>query len=819
MRCTKCGHDNSSSSQFCANCGAELAPAESLHPGQTMNAGQYRVVRQLGKGGMGAIYLAENTQAFRRLCVIKEMLAYYEPGDEQKAAERFEVEARTLAALKHPGIPDMYGYFREHGHNFIVMEYIEGKNLEQLMCQNVGAGHPVGAPLAVSDVVRFGVEVCRVLEYLAAVKPEPVVHCDIKPANIIIDRNSHQAVLVDFGTAKARYTRAQSQGAVADSPAGEQPSVYGTVGYAAPELYRGQAVPESDVFSLAATMYHLLTVDDPRDHPFKWPKMDEIPPVLSPILGLALAASVDERLDAEGFRRQMEAYRASQAGTVQPLTFPESNQATTLTGLLDLSLRHWDYARQILYDGSLDAWLRHTLHDPVAANHVREATNEFPDLPDAGLDTFVRGLNARIPEPTLTLSPSTVDLGTISPGESKIVRLTLHNVGPNGSHGSVVCAVPWLSVSPRQYGLGPGMQRDIVARLVDTDRLPANKPQMASIVVSTSSGQRHEAELRFRVSRRSARRPAAPPQQPGAPAQPAPSSGAGKGRRTGLILAGLVVVIAVLLGLTYVYQWIRLPSGPAIDRGIAALERGDWVAATKSLAELDSADRDTVRRVAALLEAEMVSVPGGTLQMGFEAGSLDQRPVHPVAVPAFEMGRFPVSNVQFQDFVEQSGHPAPLVWKGRAYPAGTALRPVVGVTWEDALAYAEWAGKRLPTEAEWEWAARGDESRPYPWGNDEDSSRLNSQEGGLGRTSEIGAYPQGATPQGTMDLAGNVREWTADRYGPYLAAEEGLHAPPSEGDGIAVRGSSWRTYNDLSSARGKVYMSTAEDDLGFRCVQ
>jgi len=247
---------------------------------------------------MGAIYLAENTHAFDRPCIIKEMIAYFEPGDEARARERFEREARTLAALKHPGIPDMYGYFSEGGRHYIVMEYIEGENLEQALER-----HKDGLDL--DAVVRYGVEVCRVLEYLAAITPEPVVHCDIKPANIIIDRNSQQAVLVDFGTAKTRY---QSPSGAPDP---QRASVYGTVGYAPPELYRGEAMPKSDVFSLAATMYHLLTGEDPGDRPFQWRALDGLPPELRLTLERALASEVDGRLDAGAFRGQLEAFRAA----------------------------------------------------------------------------------------------------------------------------------------------------------------------------------------------------------------------------------------------------------------------------------------------------------------------------------------------------------------------------------------------------------------------------------------------------------------------------------------------------------------------------
>ena len=435
IRCPQCHTENADNAQYCAQCGAEMRPSrpasapvvgpvsgqaapprpssrDALRVGQSVNGGLYRITRELGKGGMGAIYLAENTQAFGRQCVIKEMIAYYEPGEEAKAHARFEVEARTLAALKHPGIPDMYGFFSEGGSNYIVMEYIAGENLQQILDRRSGTG----AALPEEDIVRYGIEICRVLEYLATVTPEPVVHCDIKPANIIIDGNSGQAVLVDFGTAKARYSK------TAVRPDGKRPSVYGTVGYAAPELYSGMAVPRSDVFALAATMYALLTGDDPQEHPFKWLRLGSVTPTLRAAIEAALASEAGSRSNAETFRKQLDDYRAALNGAVQPLTFPGGNSVTSLTGVLEMSVRHWDYARRILYDGSLDHWLRNTLHDPVAAERAAEARNEHADLPDAGLDAFVRGLSPRLSPPRIALAPAMGDLGKIAEGESKRYR-------------------------------------------------------------------------------------------------------------------------------------------------------------------------------------------------------------------------------------------------------------------------------------------------------------------------------------------------------------------------------------------------------------
>lgn len=757
-----------------------------------MNNGQFSVTRQLGHGGMGTIYLAANTHAFGRLCVIKEMIAYYEPGDEAKARERFEREARTLAALKHPGIPDMYGYFSEGGHHYIVMEYIEGEDLEQALEHS-----PAG--LDEADVVRYGVEVCRVLEYLAAITPEPVVHCDVKPANIIIDRNSRQAVLVDFGTAKTRYVRPSA------APDPRRASVYGTVGYAPPELYRGEATPKADVFSLAATMYHLLTGDDPREHPFRWPALERVPPQLRLTLEQALANEADDRLDAEAVRRQLEAFRAARASAVQPLVFPEGNAATTLTGVLDLALRYWGYAREILYDGSLDAWLRHTLHDPVAANVATEAVREHPGAPDAGLVSFLRALNSRLPEPAVSLSPSEVTLDRSPAGST---TLTAGNAGPGGWYGAVSTSAPWLRVTPRQCALAPG-ERVALRLTFDAAAAPRGAGRQSARVTLGASPPIAEARVTLPPA-------AAPSPAQVSPSRPTPPRGAATPHRRPI--GRVLVALAVLTALAIVaLEVLPLPIGGAdVERGVEALQAGDWARARRLLSSVDGADAEQVRAVAGVLDDEMVAIPGGTLRMGREDGAIDERPVHDVPVAALDADRFEVTNVQYLRFVLDQGRPTPAGWSSSTYPRREALRPVTGVTWSDADAYCAWAGKRLPTEAEWEWIARGPEGRLFPWGDAEVSPPpANSGAPDGGSTIAVGGHPDGATPLGVMDMAGNVREWTADRYGPYRAP----HAPPERGMRIAMRGSSWRTYNDVASARESADAGTTADDLGFRCVR
>ncbi len=296
--CSRCGKSNRLGASFCNDCGAALVTR--LQNGQVLH-GQYTIIRLLGRGGMGAVYLARETIAkAQRQVVIKEMLDYFDPTDQQeeaKAQQRFETEASTLVTLNRPGIPipQIFNFFTEGGRNYIVMDYIEGKNLEQgLTHEDEDRKEIKGQPYGAEEVERWGIQVCKVLEYLAQ---KNVVHLDIKPANLILDRTG-DIWLVDFGTAKSQRAM-QTTGQVGM----QQTSVFGTAGYAPPEQYHGRVEPRTDVYALAATLYHLVTDDDPRTHPFLFPKLNRLPRHLANALSQATERDVSQRPTAAEFGR------------------------------------------------------------------------------------------------------------------------------------------------------------------------------------------------------------------------------------------------------------------------------------------------------------------------------------------------------------------------------------------------------------------------------------------------------------------------------------------------------------------------------------
>jgi formylglycine-generating enzyme required for sulfatase activity len=220
--------------------------------------------------------------------------------------------------------------------------------------------------------------------------------------------------------------------------------------------------------------------------------------------------------------------------------------------------------------------------------------------------------------------------------------------------------------------------------------------------------------------------------------------------------------------------------------------------------------------------AEMVYIPGGTFTMGdtHGDGDWDEKPTHQVTVADFWLDRTETANAQFARFVQASTY-QPQGERQKEAP-GKDQHPVVNVTWNDAVAYCRWADKRLPTEAEWEYAARGTDGRKYPWGNAwEDNRARFARNRGNQTTAPVGSYPSGASPFGVLDLTGNVWEWVSSLYKPYpYSATDGREDLNASG-GRVNRGGSWSSNPGVlrSADRGGFVPSYRYYVLGFRCAQ
>lgn len=268
--------------------GRKSSKLKPLSEGTILN-GRYEIVRKIGGGGMGAVYLASDANLGGVLRAVKEMVqSHIEDDQQEKAIADFKRESMILSTLDHTSIPTIFDYFydEEEGRFYLVMKYISGGDLSSRL-----RATPEGK-VDENTVVDWAIQVTEVLEYLHN-QPSTIVYRDLKPSNIMIDGNTGRVMLIDFGIARS-ISQKEEKGVTA----------VGTMGYAPPELFSGNVEPRSDIYSLGSTMFHLLTGADPQSNPLlifdfqKNPRPRQINPRLSDQIERILMKSVEYNADS-----------------------------------------------------------------------------------------------------------------------------------------------------------------------------------------------------------------------------------------------------------------------------------------------------------------------------------------------------------------------------------------------------------------------------------------------------------------------------------------------------------------------------------------
>jgi formylglycine-generating enzyme required for sulfatase activity len=272
-----------------------------------------------------------------------------------------------------------------------------------------------------------------------------------------------------------------------------------------------------------------------------------------------------------------------------------------------------------------------------------------------------------------------------------------------------------------------------------------------------------------------------------------------------------------------IMKWLRLAPQSHPERG-------------KMLALLAKA------QAAKEIALDWVSVPAGEFTMGAAdtdtQATPDEKPQHKVTLDAFLIGKYEITNAQYNAFVRATGHRLPenccdpkyQLWKGAELLPGVEELPAINVSWDDAVAFCKWAGARLPTEAEWEKAARGTDGRLYPWGNEAPSgNRANysfdpvSMWDGPASLAKKDQYEYGRSPYGIFEMAGNLWEWVQDWYDEnyYKTSPSKNPKGPEKGEARVIRGASWRNTADMlrSSNRNKHKPEERRVYIGIRCAK
>lgn len=266
--CPKCSYGNRDTARFCNHCGSSLqevvAPPEPPLPlvGHVLQ-GRYRILKPIGRGGMGAVYLAEHTVLGGQVAVKEMVDTCSDPAERARVIAQFQSEARLLYTLKHPNLPRVFEYFEDAGRHYLVMDYIEGETLEKILEHRMD-------PLPEAQVLSWAEQICDVLVYLHTHEP-PIIFRDLKPSNIMLDTSS-TIKLIDFGIARNFHPDKHTD-----------TLKMGTPGYAPPEQYggQGQTLPQSDLYALGATLHRLLTRCDPSTVSFTFPPVRTINPAVS----------------------------------------------------------------------------------------------------------------------------------------------------------------------------------------------------------------------------------------------------------------------------------------------------------------------------------------------------------------------------------------------------------------------------------------------------------------------------------------------------------------------------------------------------------
>jgi len=307
----------------------------SLNCGNLLDNSNYRVIKLLGKGSMGNVYLVERVKDDKKF-VVKELIFTKALGIEEKTArEIFFREAGFMGKFEHAGIPKIYGVFSQDGKDYLIMDYIEGKSLEDIISSE--------KKIPREKAVRWTIELADILDYLHNSFHTPIVYRDLKPSNIIITPEE-KVKLVDFGI--ARYYNPDKN---------TDTFSYGSPGYAAPEQYkgRGQSTPQSDVFGLGVILFQMLTGYDPTLKPFTFPSMNLFDAELEDSVLRAIALDPLKRyINVNEFKETLEKYsgiyKSSHKKDIPFAFFSKIMIVIAIVGALffnlfaDLSMRNWE---------------------------------------------------------------------------------------------------------------------------------------------------------------------------------------------------------------------------------------------------------------------------------------------------------------------------------------------------------------------------------------------------------------------------------------------------------------------------------------------
>ncbi|HEX7316008.1 MAG TPA: bifunctional serine/threonine-protein kinase/formylglycine-generating enzyme family protein [Pyrinomonadaceae bacterium] len=790
---------------------------------------RYLLERKLGQGGMGLVFKAHH-KFIKTQHAIKVILPDL-VGNDPSLAARFRQEAMAAAAIRHPNTVSVTDYGVLQGTTpYLVMEFVEGRSLHEILSEQRRL-----APVAAVEIM---LAVCA---GVAAAHRQGIVHRDLKPLNIMFrpgEPPGETLKVLDFGLAKIKsgellgsFVAAQTQG------------MMGSPFYMAPEQWSDEEIDvRADIYSLGVILYQMVA----GDVPFKG---KSVPSIMSMHLNAAPVPLAERGVEVPPLLERAIQHALEKDPNKRPQSVEEFaaelREAMPQIGGGDLR----EPGATTVQIGPTETIGLNT-HQGVRTGLQRDDADSLKTI--AGVsDAFSTG----------TVEEAAPPVGAVTTADVAASGEALAAAGSDTARQN-----PAQTVGP--FGAGQPTSTQMPPHAAQTERLSSDA------FAAEEERQRLEAEARTRREREEQQRRELEERRRREDEERAAAGGKGavtreyvvppvvappvvtppgetttRGSRTPLIIVGVVVLLGLLAGVGglgyFVLKKLRAQnSNGVVNTNVNANTNAE--VNTNSVPPNENINGGKTGR-----SADLLWIPGGTFQMGRSDvppipeelsidGKLDPRrsgpllwmynqyPAHEVTVGPFAIDRTEVTNAEYAEFVKDTGHkPPPNIWDGASPKAGEERWPVTNVTHDDAKAFAAWRSKRdevtyrLPTEEEWEFAARGgDSTRKYPWGADWSQGYANL--GGVG-AAPVGSFPLGRTPQGLEDMIGNVWEWTASKASMYKGNERTLLAPEDRGK-IIIRGGAYNNSPDgekpiTVAARSWVPKNTLDKALGFRLVR
>jgi formylglycine-generating enzyme required for sulfatase activity len=658
----------------------------------------------------------------------------------------------------------------EGGQPYIAMEYLPGGSLLQRL--------EAGAPLPVPMALRILEEVAGALSYAHKKK---LVHRDVKPANILFDEED-RARLVDFGLVRS----------LVESGLTSLDTLVGTPAYMAPEQWnQGELGPAVDIYALGVVAYELLTGQAPfameTSASLLHAHLHLAPPdprELNPDLHVGLAEALLKALEKDPAARYAKAQDLARAlkqawergqraaATQQTLAeqydqVQEALQAGRWGALVNLCVTIRNLDPDYRDVGALLQLAASRLADEEEARQQQKALEQ----------AFAEAQALLVTEPAKAVTtlehlaeqaPQWEEVQTVlvaaqaAAEKQRLYASVVAQLEAACYDGACTDLLAFLKLEPEH--------EEARARLLEIAAALVTEVQGARTALEEAEGDASALQARVtelesalagvRAAYAALQEIQAGWEQRAAEAEKSLRQSQATAQRQEKALRASQKQVeqydALLLALEQREEAEARPLAQSLARSKAPGAGAVWSRLCPALQSAAVTPQDD-RWVNPKDGKEYVRIPAGEFLYG------DKK--EKKTLPEYWIARTPVTNAEYARFVVETGYKPPEHWKGKIPPQDLAEHPVVNVNWEDAASYAEWAEGRLPTEEEWEKAARGTDGREYPWGNTFDKEKCNSAEGHIGGTTPVGQYsPAGDSPYGVADMAGNVWEWTASEH-------------------------------------------------------